>query len=150
MNDLFIRDLIETTNASYRVVIYYKSSSSHCRKSKDFFAKHHVRDVKIIDLDQEPHGEELLQGLADYTGQGTLPNIFVQRQHIGGNSNVQKTYANGNLEELLEELQHANWHHARNNVSDLVAREIKANQVVVFSKSYCPLCAATNKLFNDC
>lgn len=50
-------------------------------------------------------GAEIQDTLEQMTGQRTVPNIFINGQHIGGNSEFQALYKEGKLKELL------NWLH---------------------------------------
>ena len=46
-------------------------------------------------------GSAIQSVLADLTGQSTVPNIFIAKQHIGGNSDLQAK--KGSLQNLLKE-----------------------------------------------
>lgn len=46
-------------------------------------------------------GSAIQSTLGDLTGQTTVPNIFINKQHIGGNSDLQAK--KGNLKNLLKE-----------------------------------------------
>jgi len=52
-------------------------------------------------LDQIDDGEEIQAYLGQKTGQRTVPNVFIEQKHIGGNSDVQKIKNAGKLKELL-------------------------------------------------
>jgi glutaredoxin 3 len=41
------------------------------------------------DKDRVDDGSAIQSTLADITGQSTVPNIFIGKQHIGGNSDLQ-------------------------------------------------------------
>jgi glutaredoxin 3 len=47
------------------------------------------------------NGDEIQGYLSQKTGQRTVPNIFIQQKHIGGNSDLQKLKSNGKLKEML-------------------------------------------------
>lgn len=46
-------------------------------------------------------GSALQDALEDISGQRTVPNIFINKKHIGGNSDLQKLDKAGELEQLL-------------------------------------------------
>ena len=46
-------------------------------------------------------GSAIQSALGDLTGQTTVPNIFINKQHIGGNSDLQSK--KGELKNLLKE-----------------------------------------------
>lgn len=54
-----------------------------------------------MELDKQTDGDLIQQYLLEKTGQKTVPNIFIEGKHIGGNSNVQELLANGDLEKML-------------------------------------------------
>lgn len=57
--------------------------------------------LKIHELDQMKQGTELQAMLEKITGQRTVPNVFVNGQHIGGNDDTQAAYKSGKLKDLL-------------------------------------------------
>lgn len=52
-----------------------------------------------MELDQVNDGSEIQDALEEITGQRTVPNIFIGKKHIGGNSDLQGK--KGELKELL-------------------------------------------------
>lgn len=46
-------------------------------------------------------GDQIQAYLGEKTGQRTVPNIFIEQKHIGGNSDLQKIKNAGKLKELL-------------------------------------------------
>jgi glutaredoxin 3 len=47
------------------------------------------------------NGDEIQATLLQITGQRTVPNVFVNGQHLGGNDDTQKAAASGRLQEML-------------------------------------------------
>jgi glutaredoxin 3 len=70
-----------------------------------FFELQHNIDVGVefLDIDQLPQkdGQMIQAYLEKKTGQRTVPNIFIDQKHIGGNSDLHELHATGKLEELL-------------------------------------------------
>jgi glutaredoxin 3 len=56
----------------------------------------------VVELDELSDGDAIQQELARMTGQRSVPNVFVQGQHIGGNDDTQAAARSGKLEELLK------------------------------------------------
>lgn len=50
-----------------------------------------------MELDLDPIGAEIQNALKTKTGQSTVPNIFINGQHIGGNSDLQALNESGEL-----------------------------------------------------
>lgn len=48
------------------------------------------------------NGREIQDALKQLTGQGTVPNIFIGGEHIGGNSDLQALKKDKKLEEKLK------------------------------------------------
>ena len=46
-------------------------------------------------------GEAIQEYLGRKTGQRTVPNVFIEQKHIGGNSDIQKLKNGGKLKDLL-------------------------------------------------
>jgi glutaredoxin 3 len=53
-----------------------------------------------VELDQENDGADIQRALQELTGQRTVPNIFINKKHIGGNSDLQRRK---DLDTLLQE-----------------------------------------------
>ncbi|KAI5804467.1 putative glutaredoxin Grx1 [Geopyxis carbonaria] len=70
------------------VAVFSKSYCPYCTATKktlsDLGAKFYV-----LELDQCDDGSEIQDALAELTGQRTVPNVFIDHKHIGGNSDLQ-------------------------------------------------------------
>jgi len=56
----------------------------------------------VIDLDKMGEDGPLIQmELLTRTGQKTVPNIFIGRQHVGGDSDLTKLHYDGKLTSML-------------------------------------------------
>lgn len=111
--------------------------------------------MKIVELDTELNGILMQQILLSITGQRTVPNVFVNGKHVGGNDHVQQAFRTGKLQEMLmaahdnskdEEGQLMQETPFQEVLRNLIKKENNGHQVVVWSKSYCPYCSATKKL----
>ncbi|AMD19502.1 HCL649Cp [Eremothecium sinecaudum] len=49
-------------------------------------------------------GEDIQASLLEITGQSSVPNIFINGNHIGGNSDLQALKESGELDTLLQEI----------------------------------------------
>lgn len=56
----------------------------------------------IMELDERADGDAIQQGLARLTGQRSVPNVFVNGQHVGGNDDTQAAAQSGELQALLK------------------------------------------------
>jgi glutaredoxin 3 len=53
-------------------------------------------------LDQMKDGNAIQSELLVMTGQGTVPNVFVNGQHVGGNAETQAAFLNGRLAQMIK------------------------------------------------
>ena len=150
-NKAMIAKSIENLNTTYQVVIYSKSYCPYCRATKQLFNSMPSVQVKTVELDQEVDGMSMQQVLFAKTGQRTVPNVFVNNQHIGGNSDVQQAHNDGTLKRMLElcsfKDQPTKTDNLQEKLRELIHKENSEHTVVIWSKSYCPHCRATKKLF---
>ncbi|EMR69796.1 hypothetical protein MGN70_002597 [Eutypa lata] len=81
------------------VAVFSKSYCPYCKATKSLLdstgAKYYA-----LELDQIPDGSEIQAALQEITSQRTVPNVFINKKHIGGNSDLQ---ARGDLKALLTE-----------------------------------------------
>jgi glutaredoxin 3 len=61
-----------------------------------------LQDIRIHELDERPDGDAIQSALYQQTGQRTVPNVFINGQHLGGNDATQAAYRSGKLHEMLK------------------------------------------------
>jgi glutaredoxin 3 len=57
--------------------------------------------VACHELDEMPNGAAIQDELEVMTGQRSVPNVWVNKQHIGGNDATQALLRSGKLEKML-------------------------------------------------
>jgi len=92
---------IKETVGSSGVVLYSKSYCPFCLKTKVAFAELGV-PTTVVELDEVDGGADIQDALAALTGQRTVPNVFVNGVHIGGNDDTQKAIKSGKVKEMLK------------------------------------------------
>lgn len=102
MNREEIRRFIESENSSHQVVVWSKSYCPYCLQTKQLFKSMPSVDIVVHEIDQLSSGSWIQQELMVLTGQRTVPNIFVQNQHMGGNDDIQRAHRTGELSKLIE------------------------------------------------
>ncbi|KAJ4993703.1 glutaredoxin [Stagonosporopsis vannaccii] len=70
------------------VAVFSKSYCPYCNQTKQLLSASGAK-FYAIELDQVDDGSAIQSALAELTGQHTVPNIFIAKQHIGGNSDLQ-------------------------------------------------------------
>ncbi|XP_031326953.2 thioredoxin reductase 3 isoform X1 [Camelus dromedarius] len=91
-------DLIE----GHRVVIFSKSYCPHSARVKELFSSLGV-ECNILELDQVDNGASVQEVLSEITHQNTVPNIFVNKVHVGGCDRTFQAHQSGLLQKLLQE-----------------------------------------------
>ncbi|KXG45217.1 Glutaredoxin [Penicillium griseofulvum] len=80
------------------VVVFSKSYCPYCDSSKKLLDSLNAK-YTTLELDLEEEGAAIQSALAEISSQRTVPNIFINKQHIGGNSDLQ---GKKDLKELLK------------------------------------------------
>ncbi|XP_028783977.1 glutaredoxin [Neltuma alba] len=86
--------------SSAPVVVYSKTYCGYCKRVKDLLNQLGAA-YKVIELDEESDGGDIQAALAEWTGQRTVPNVFIAGKHIGGCDSVMAKYQGGQLTPLL-------------------------------------------------
>lgn len=60
-----------------------------------------AKDVQVHELDVMTNGAAIQQALVTRTGQTTVPNVFVNANHVGGNDAVSSLYYSKKLQSML-------------------------------------------------
>jgi len=97
-----VKDFVNRTIAENRVVIFSKSYCPYCKSAKELFATRFpdVR-VEVLELDLRDDGSEIQGYLSQLTNQRSVPNIFINQKHVGGNDNLQALHKRDGVKSLL-------------------------------------------------
>ncbi|TVY25865.1 Glutaredoxin [Lachnellula hyalina] len=82
------------------VAVFSKSYCPYCKATKTLLSDLGA-NYYTIELDQVDDGSDLQAALKDINGQTSVPNIYINKKHIGGNSDLQAI--KGKLPTLLKE-----------------------------------------------
>ncbi|KAI1097375.1 putative glutaredoxin [Jackrogersella minutella] len=83
------------------VAVFSKSYCPYCSASKRLLDSLGAK-YKLVELDEVPDGSAIQAALQQISGQRTVPNIWIGKKHIGGNSDLQAK--SGELKGLLTEV----------------------------------------------
>lgn len=83
------------------VMVFSKSYCPYCRNTKQILNSYDAK-YKVFEIDQEQDGSLVQDALQELTGQRTVPNTFINKKHIGGNSDL-SAKKGSELEKLLRE-----------------------------------------------
>ncbi|XP_032267966.1 thioredoxin reductase 3 isoform X5 [Phoca vitulina] len=87
---------------SNRVMIFSKSYCPHSARVKELFSSLGV-ECNILELDRVDDGANVQEALSEITNQKTVPNIFVNKVHMGGCDQTFQAHQSGLLQKLLQE-----------------------------------------------
>ncbi|PWA67219.1 glutaredoxin [Artemisia annua] len=88
--------------SSNPVVVFSKSYCPYCVSVKKLLTETGA-SFKAIELDQESDGSAIQSALHEWTGQRTVPNVFIGGKHIGGCDNTIALNQGGKLVPMLTE-----------------------------------------------
>lgn len=83
------------------LIIFSKSYCPYCRNVKELL-KGLGAEAKVVELDREKDGAEMLNELGEVSKQWTVPNVFVGGEHIGGNDATKAAHKKGTLHPKLK------------------------------------------------
>ncbi|KAJ7434513.1 glutaredoxin [Mycena galericulata] len=98
-----VKALVDGAINDNKITIFSKSTCPYCRRTKALFAKEFPDETPVIfELNEREDGSDIQNYLAIKTGQGTVPNIFINKQHVGGNDDAQAAFKKGELTRLVK------------------------------------------------
>ncbi|KAG0310911.1 glutaredoxin [Dissophora globulifera] len=100
MNMNEIKALVEKLIRENKVMFFGKSYCPHCRNAKGLLTSKGIH-FKTFEIDLENNGQQVQEYLLQKTGQRTVPNIFINKEHVGGNSDLIAANGSGKLDKML-------------------------------------------------
>ncbi|XP_055828289.1 glutaredoxin [Solanum dulcamara] len=88
--------------SSNPVVVFSKTYCGYCTRVKQLLSQLGAT-FKVIELDKESDGDEVQQALLEWTGQRTVPNVFIGGEHVGGCDSVLEKHQQGKLLPMLKD-----------------------------------------------
>ncbi|GLT33234.1 hypothetical protein SLA2020_078380 [Shorea laevis] len=88
--------------SSNSVVVFSKTFCPFCVSVKKLLQELGA-NFKVVELDNESDGSDIQAALAEWTGQRTVPNVFIGGKHIGGCDKTTAMHKEGKLVPLLTE-----------------------------------------------
>ncbi|OCT83347.1 hypothetical protein XELAEV_18025886mg [Xenopus laevis] len=93
-----VKELID----SNRVMVFSKSYCPYCDRVKDLFSSLGA-EYHSLELDECDDGAAIQEALHELTGQRTVPNVFVNKTHVGGCDKTLQAHKDGSLAKLLDD-----------------------------------------------
>ncbi|CAG7871450.1 unnamed protein product, partial [Brassica rapa] len=69
--------------SAHPVVVFSKTHCGYCQRVKQLLTQLGAT-FKVLELDEMSDGGEIQSALSEWTGQSTVPNVFIKGKHIGG------------------------------------------------------------------
>jgi glutaredoxin 3 len=91
-----------------RVTIYKKESCPYCKKARELLEGKYGLAISYVDVEtaEGDKKEEILHQMRTFSGgRNTVPQIFFNSEHVGGNDDVQKLEAEGKLSALVDNVR---------------------------------------------
>ncbi|XXG63156.1 hypothetical protein AAC387_Pa05g1405 [Persea americana] len=83
-----------------RIAIFSKSYCPYSLRAKRVFSELSEKPF-VVELDLRDDGSEIQDILLDLVGKRTVPQVFVNGEHVGGSDETLKALANGQLQKHL-------------------------------------------------
>jgi len=96
-----LSDKISSIISENKVVVFSKTYCPFCIATKQLFERMGV-DAKVIEFDKVADGDAMQAALSKLSGQRTVPNVFINGEHLGGNDDTHAAKRSGKLEEMLQ------------------------------------------------
>jgi glutaredoxin len=96
---LFVEELL----CKNKVVIFSKTTCPWCVKVKELFKELNEKFV-AVELDLKDDGDEIKNYLVQKTKLTTVPNVFVNGNHVGGYDSTSNSLKEGTLVKLLNRM----------------------------------------------
>ena len=82
-----------------KVVIYTGPFCAHCKWAKELLNK---KNVKFVEYDIGQDSSKMEEMLKKSNGARTVPQIFIEEYHVGGNAELQALERDDKLDNLLK------------------------------------------------
>ncbi|KAH9948193.1 glutaredoxin [Amylocystis lapponica] len=97
-----VKDTVEAAIADNKITIFSKTWCPYCKRAKGILTSSFPdASTKILELDELDEGSAIQQYLKEKTGQNSVPNIFINQQHVGGCDSVVALESQGKLASLV-------------------------------------------------
>uniref|UniRef100_A0A146MC08 thioredoxin-disulfide reductase (NADPH) n=2 Tax=Lygus hesperus TaxID=30085 RepID=A0A146MC08_LYGHE len=131
---------------SNAIALFSKSWCPYCKKAKELLDRYGTA-YKVWEIDLEGDESSIQRSLSEMSGQKTVPNIFINGNHIGGFSDLSALHEDGRLKELINVGRSSDSSNTDSKIFvNRIEEFVKGNQIAIFSKSWCPWCSKAKAL----
>ncbi|GMH13597.1 hypothetical protein Nepgr_015438 [Nepenthes gracilis] len=91
---------IKKTIKSHKIVIFSKSYCPYCKRAKAVFEELNVVPY-VVELNERDDGSSIQDALSEIVGRRTVPQVFIDGEHLGGSDDTVEAFQSGELAKLL-------------------------------------------------
>lgn len=91
---------------THQVMVFSKTTCPFCTKIKQLFDSLKIQ-YEVLELDQSPDGAAIQAALAERSGQRTVPNVFINGNHVGGCDDTFKLHTDNKLLGMVQRDEHS-------------------------------------------
>merc|ERR1712039_422463 len=95
-------DTVQNLINNNKVMVFSKSYCPFATGTKQLLQDKGVA-FQTCELDVEANGAQLHDALKEISKQRTVPNVYINGKHMGGNDDMHTKLANGKLKQALDE-----------------------------------------------
>lgn len=105
-NDVqFYLDQVTKFINNNKFVVFTKSYCPYSRALRKMLDSHGLEgSYSVFEIDRENHGNEVHKALEEISGRQTIPNVYLNRENLGGDKEVEEMAENGTLKVKLDAL----------------------------------------------
>ncbi|EPS57352.1 hypothetical protein M569_17467 [Genlisea aurea] len=92
---------VENVIYSNRIVMFSKSYCPYCSRAKRIFRQLNEEPF-VVELDLRDDGSKIQDVLLEMVGRRTVPQVFANRNHVGGLDDLEAAVSDGKLKQLLD------------------------------------------------
>ncbi|CAM9494694.1 unnamed protein product [Ascophyllum nodosum] len=87
------------------VTVYHKETCPYCKEALELLEEGYSLQVTRVDLLEGEDSDEKIKQMKTFSGRNTVPQIFFNADHVGGNDDLQKLHEDGELEALVAKVR---------------------------------------------
>lgn len=87
------------------VTVYHKETCPYCKKVLALLEGDYSLSVTRVNVLEGEDSEKKIKQMKTFSGANTVPQVFFNSEHLGGNDDVQKLHEEGKLEALVAKVR---------------------------------------------
>jgi len=88
------------------VTMYTKNGCPFCKLATELLTDKYGVKITFVDIENPEQRDEILQQMRTFSGgRNSVPQIFFNSDHIGGNDDLQKLEIDGTLESKIQKIR---------------------------------------------